>query len=60
MLITISKFFIPCILIAEDGNIRAEIHKHAFSVWNKEELPEEWKESIMVHIYKKSEKRSLY
>jgi len=26
------------------------------SVWNKEELPEEWKESIIVPIYKKGDK----
>jgi hypothetical protein len=26
------------------------------SIWNKEELPEEWKESIIVPIYKKGDK----
>jgi len=30
-----------------------EIHKLIISVWNKEELPEEWKELIIVPIYKK-------
>jgi hypothetical protein len=25
-------------------------------IWNKEELPEEWKESIIVHIHKKRDK----
>jgi hypothetical protein len=25
------------------------------SIWNKEELPEQWKESIIVHIYKNGE-----
>ena len=30
-----------------------EIHKLTISIWNKEELPEEWKESIIVPIYKK-------
>ena len=33
--------------------IRCEIHKLIISIWNKEELPEEWKESIIVSIYKK-------
>jgi hypothetical protein len=27
-----------------------------FSVWNKEELPEEWKELMIVPIYKKGDK----
>jgi len=30
-----------------------EIHKLIISIWNKEELPEEWKESISVPTYKK-------
>jgi hypothetical protein len=33
--------------------IRSEIHKHINSNWNKEELPEQWKESIIAPIYKK-------
>jgi len=36
--------------------IRSEIHKLTNSVWNKEELPEQWKESIVVPIYKKGDK----
>jgi len=32
---------------------RYEIHKLIIAIWNKKELPEEWKESIIVHIYKK-------
>jgi hypothetical protein len=27
------------------------------SIWNKEELPEEWKESVIVSTYKKGDKR---
>jgi len=33
--------------------IRCKIHKLIISIWNKKELPEEWKESIIVPIYKK-------
>ena len=36
--------------------IRFVIHKLIISIWNKEELPEEWKESIIVPIYKKGDK----
>ena len=32
------------------------IHKLIVSIWNKEELPEEWKESIIVSVYKKGDK----
>jgi len=36
--------------------ISYEIHKLIISIWNKEELPEEWKESIIWLIYKKGDK----
>jgi hypothetical protein len=36
--------------------IRYEIHKLIISLWNKEEFPDEWKESIIVPIYKKGDK----
>jgi hypothetical protein len=36
--------------------IRSEIHGLINSIWNKEELLEEWKESIIVPIYKKVDK----
>ena len=36
--------------------IRCENHKLIISVWNKEELPDESKESIIVPIYKKGDK----
>jgi hypothetical protein len=36
--------------------IRSEIHKLINHIWNKEELPEQCKESIIVPIYKKGDK----
>jgi len=30
--------------------IFCEIHKLIISIWNKEELPDEWKDSIVVPI----------
>jgi hypothetical protein len=36
--------------------IRSEIHKLIISIWNKEELPEKWKESVIVPVYKKGDK----
>jgi hypothetical protein len=53
---------IPAELIKAGGRtIHCEIHKLLISVWNKEELPEEWKKSIVV-IYEKGDKtdRSNY
>jgi hypothetical protein len=36
--------------------LRSEIHKLIESVWNKEELPHQWEESIVVPIHKKGDK----
>ena len=36
--------------------IYCAIHKLIISIWNKEELPQEWKESTIVPIYKKGDK----
>jgi hypothetical protein len=48
---------IPAEMIKAGGRtIRSEIHKLIISIWNKEGLPEEWKESVMVPIYKKGDK----
>ena len=41
---------------AVGGTIHPEIHKLIISIWNKKELPEEWKESIIVLVYKKGDK----
>jgi len=43
---------IPAELIKAGGRtIRYEIHKLIIYTWNKKELSEEWKESIIVPIY---------
>ena len=48
---------IPAELIKAGGRtIRGAIHKLIIAIWNKEELPEEWKESVIVHIHKKGDK----
>jgi hypothetical protein len=48
---------IPAELILAGGEILlSEIHKLINSVWNKEELPEQWKGSIIVPIHKKGDK----
>jgi hypothetical protein len=48
---------IPAELIKAGGRtISCEIHRLIISIWNKEELPEDWKESIIVPIYKKGGK----
>jgi len=44
---------IPTEMIHEGSNtLCSEIHKHINSLWRKEELPQQWKESIIVPIYK--------
>ena len=48
---------IPAELIKVGGRtIHCAIHKLNISVWNKEDLPEEWKGSIIVPIHKKGDK----
>jgi hypothetical protein len=48
----------PVELIKAGGcTVCSEIHKLINSILNKEELPEEWKESIAVPIYKNGVKR---
>ena len=48
---------IPAELIkAGARKICLEIHKLITSIWKKEKLPEEWKESIIVLIHKKGDK----
>ena len=48
---------IPAEFIKAGGRtICGEIHKLNIYIWNKEESPDEWKESIIVPIYKKGDK----
>jgi len=48
---------IPAELIKAGGRTTcSEIHKFSNSIWNKEVLPEEWKESITVLMYHKGNK----
>jgi hypothetical protein len=45
---------IPAELIQAGGEIlRSKIHKLISSLWNKEELPDQWKESIFVPVHRK-------
>jgi len=44
---------IPSEMVKAGGKtIRLEIHKIIHSIWNKGELPEDWKESITVPMLK--------
>jgi hypothetical protein len=45
---------IPAELIQAGGEmLLSAIHKLINSIWNKEELPDQWKESIIVPFHKK-------
>jgi hypothetical protein len=47
---------IPAELIQAVGEtLHSEIHKLIKLIWNKEELPHQWKEPIVVHIHKKGD-----
>jgi hypothetical protein len=48
---------IPTELIKAGGEtLYSEIHRLICCIWNKEELPQQWKESIIVPIYEKGDK----
>jgi hypothetical protein len=48
---------IPAELIKAGGEtLCSEIHRLICCIWNKEELPEQWEESIIIPIHKKGDK----
>jgi hypothetical protein len=48
---------IPAELINAGGEtLYSEIHKLICSIWNKKELPQQWKECIILQIHKKGDK----
>jgi hypothetical protein len=48
---------IPAELIKARGEtLYSEIHRLICTMWSKEELPQQWKESIIVPIHKKGDK----
>ena len=49
----------PAELITGGEEKFAEIHKLINSVWNKEDLSEEWKEWVFLPFYKKSSKTDV-
>jgi hypothetical protein len=40
---------------ARSETLRSDIHKLINSIWNKEELPDQWKDFIIAPIYKKDD-----
>jgi hypothetical protein len=48
---------IPTELIKAEGEtLCSQIQRLIYSIWNKEELPQQWKESIIIPIHKKDDK----
>ena len=57
----ISRYFQATLVIqAGGGKLYEEIYKPIVLIWNKEELSQEWKESIIVPIHKKGDRIDCY
>jgi hypothetical protein len=41
---------------AGGNTLCCEIHRLISSIWNKEELPQWWKKSVIVPVYKRADK----
>jgi hypothetical protein len=47
---------LPVELIQAGGEtLWSEVHNFVKSIWNKEKLPDQWKESIIVPVHKKGD-----
>jgi hypothetical protein len=44
------------LILAGDERLHSEIYKFINSIWNKEELPHQWKKPIIVPTYKMGDK----
>jgi hypothetical protein len=47
---------VSAVLFQAGGELHSEIHKLIMLIWNKEEFPYQWKESIVIPIHKKVDK----
>jgi hypothetical protein len=47
---------IPAYMIQVGGTQNSEIHKLIMMIWNREELPHQWKESTIISINKTADK----
>jgi hypothetical protein len=50
-----SDLILAKLIQAGGETLQSEIHKCINSVWNKKELPDQWKESIIVPVHKKAD-----
>jgi hypothetical protein len=51
-----ADYILAELIKAGGETLYSEIRRPICCIWNKEELPQQWKESIIVSIYKKSDK----